>query len=81
MSTRPALAAIVSLVLSACGGPGGPSSPAADGVRAYVHALKANDPASAYKLLSADTRKKLSYDEFALQWKQSEQERTGLCSR
>ena len=65
----------LSLALGACGGPAGPSSPAADGVRAYVNALKSNDASDAYKLLSSDARKKLSYDEFALQWKQSDKER------
>jgi hypothetical protein len=59
----------------ACGGPAGPSSPAADGVREYVKALHSNDPHDAYDLLASDVKKKLSYDEFALQWKQSEQER------
>jgi hypothetical protein len=65
----------VVLALGACGGPAGPSSPAADGVRAYVNALKSNDAMDAYGLLSSDTRKKISYDEFALQWKQSDKER------
>jgi hypothetical protein len=64
------------LVLAACGGPAGPSSPAADGVREYVKALHSNDAHDAYDLLTSDVRKKLSYDEFALQWKQSQQERT-----
>jgi hypothetical protein len=63
------------LVLAACGGPAGPSSPAADGVRTYVNALKANDPHAAYGLLSSDARKTLSFDEFALAWKQSDKER------
>jgi len=61
--------------LAACGAPVGPSSPAADGVRAYVSALRSNDPRAAYDLMSDDARKKLSYDEFALEWKQSEPER------
>ena len=60
---------------AACGGPAGPSSPAADGVREYVKALHSNDPHDAYDLLASDVKKKLSYDEFALQWKQSQQER------
>ncbi len=63
------------LALTACGGARGPSTPAADGVRAYLAALKSDDPHDAYELLSAAARKKLSYDEFALQWKQSAQER------
>lgn len=72
---RPPLLATLVATLVACGGPAGPSSPAADGVRAYLAALRSNDPGDAYKLLSTDTRKKLSYDEFALQWKQSANER------
>ena len=44
-------------------------------MREYLHALRSNDPHDAYDLLSSDARKKLSYDEFALQWKQSEVER------
>ena len=67
---------ILATILAACGGPAGPSTPAADGVRAYVNALRAKDPHDAYKLLSVDARKTLSFDEFALQWKNSEQERT-----
>jgi hypothetical protein len=59
----------------ACGATAGPSTPAASGVRAYVQALRGGDPRAAYALLSSDTRKKLSYDEFALAWKQSDKER------
>jgi hypothetical protein len=44
-------------------------------VREYVKALHSNDPHDAYDLLASDVKKKLSYDEFALQWKQSQQER------
>jgi hypothetical protein len=65
----------VVLVVSACGGPAGPASPAASGVRAYVQALHSNDPRDAYALLSGDARKQLSYDEFALAWKASDKER------
>jgi len=64
------------LVVAACGGATGPSSPAADGVRAYVHALRDNNPREAYALLSAEARKKVSFDEFALAWKQSDKERS-----
>ena len=63
-------------MIAACGGANGPSSPAAEGVRAYVHALRANDPREAYGLQSAEARKKVSFDEFALAWKQSDKERT-----
>jgi len=62
-------------VVAACGGAMGPSTPASTGVRAYVSALRSNSPRDAYSLLSSSSRKKLSFDEFALQWKQSEKER------
>lgn len=65
----------VALVATACGAAAGPSSPAAEGVRGYVQALRSNDPRDAYQLLSSDARKKISFDEFALQWKQGEKER------
>jgi hypothetical protein len=63
------------LVACGCGAATGPSSPAADGVRAYVRALHDNNPREAYGLLSAEARKKVSFDEFALAWKQSDKER------
>jgi hypothetical protein len=74
---KPLWVLLVAVVVggAACGGPAGPSSPAADGVREYVKALHSNDPHDAYDLLASDVKKKLSYDEFALQWKQSQQER------
>ena len=68
-------ALLILCVVAACGGPSGPSMPAPNGVRAYVNALKSSSPRAAYDLLSSSTRKKISYDEFALQWKQSEKER------
>src|SRR3954469_11430256 len=40
------------VLLAACGGASGPSSPASDGVRAYVQALRGNDPHQAYDLLA-----------------------------
>ncbi|HEU4733929.1 MAG TPA: hypothetical protein VFT22_38825 [Kofleriaceae bacterium] len=73
---RPLLVTVAcSGVAVACGGAAGPSRPAADGVRAYVQALHNNDPRGAYALLSSDTRKRISYDEFALAWKQGDRER------
>jgi hypothetical protein len=63
------------LVVAACGGAAAPSSPAAAGVRAYVHALRRDDPRQAYELLSADTRKRISRDEFAAQWRRGDKER------
>ena len=49
--------------------------PAADGVRDYVATLKSDDPHDAYKLLSDSTRRRVSYDQFALEWKTSAKER------
>jgi hypothetical protein len=65
----------VVLVVCACGGVVGPAAPAADGVRAYVQALHASDPHDAYALLSTEVKKQISYDEFALAWKQGDKER------
>ena len=44
-------------------------------MHAYITALRANDPHAAYDLLSSETRKRLSFDEFAIKWKESEAER------
>jgi hypothetical protein len=66
----------VVLAASACGAASGPSTPAADGVRAYVRALRDNDPRQAYALLSAEARKRVSFEEFALAWRQSDKERS-----
>jgi len=68
-------AALVLMIAAACGGPAGPATPAADGVRSYLQALRSDDARAAYALLSHDVRKKLSFDEFALEWKQSANER------
>jgi len=68
--------AAVTAATAACGGASGPSAPAATGVRAYIAALKSNDPRGAYSMLSASARKQTSFEEFALAWKQSEKERT-----
>jgi hypothetical protein len=66
----------VFLIAAACGGSArGPSSPAANGVRAYLDALKSDDPRDAYDMLSDSTRRRVSFDEFALQWKNSAKER------
>jgi hypothetical protein len=73
---RASLRSLLPLAVVACvASPRGPSSPAADGVRAYVNALQADDAHAAYALLSADTRKKLSFEEFSLAWKQTAAER------
>jgi hypothetical protein len=70
-----ALGLLVVLGGAGCHGARGPASPARDGVREYLSALRNNDPHDAYDMLASDVRKKVSYSEFALQWKQSEAER------
>ena len=62
-------------ILAACGGGIGTSRPASDGVRSPVNALRSDNPRAAYDLMSSDAKKKIGYDEFALQWKQMAAER------
>ena len=69
-------AAVLVLALCACRPGVGTSRPASDGVRALVSALRSDNPRAAYDLMSKDARRKISYDEFALQWKQTAAERT-----
>jgi hypothetical protein len=69
------LAVVMSLVVAACGGPRGPSGKAADGVKAYLAALKSDDPKDAYAMLDSVTRRRVSFDEFARQWKAGAKER------
>ena len=59
---RAAVAVAVALSLAACSGGIGTSRPAADGVRSLVSALRSDNPRTAYNLMSADARKKISYD-------------------
>jgi hypothetical protein len=49
--------------------------PAQRGVVAYIATLRGDDPRDAYELLSRATRKRVSFEEFALQWKASAAER------
>ena len=64
------------VALAACGGPRGPSTPAADGVRAYLAALRSDDAARGVRAARVTTRaRSVSFDEFALEWKQSAAER------
>lgn len=71
---RLAALALVS-ILAACHGGVGTSRPASDGVRGLVSALRSDNPRAAYDMMSSDARKKIGYDEFALQWKQMAAER------
>jgi hypothetical protein len=68
------IAWIVALAACAGGGPAG-SSPASDGLRAYVAALHSDDPQAAYALLSSEVRKNLSFEEFSIAWKKTAAER------
>jgi hypothetical protein len=70
------VALAAALVASGCGAaPAHTSDPAADGVRALIAALTSDDAHAAYQLLSADVRREVSYDQFALEWKASAPER------
>jgi hypothetical protein len=69
------LASILCAACAACGAAAGTTPPAADGVRSYLAALRDDDPREAYALLSGETKRRTSFDEFALQWKQSAAER------
>lgn len=62
-------------VTAACGSMIGKAPPAQEGVAALVKALQADDPHAAYALLAKDTRKKVSFEEFAVQWKATKAER------
>ncbi|MEZ4363141.1 MAG: hypothetical protein R3B48_23405 [Kofleriaceae bacterium] len=66
---------LVLCALTACGASYNGKSPASDGVRALVDALRGEDPQRAYDMLSADVRAKVSYREFQEQWHDSRAER------
>jgi len=68
-------AVVIALTLGACSAGVGTSHPASDGVRSLVSALRSDDAHAAYDLMSSDSRKKIGFDEFALQWKQMAAER------
>jgi hypothetical protein len=70
-----ALALVLAATAAGCASSAGRAAPASLGVRGLVHALRADDPRAAYALLSGDVRRDLSFDEFALQWKQTAAER------
>ena len=85
---RAARALVLSLIVglahqaSGCGArPGAARTlPAERGVKRLVAALRADDPRGAYDLLAEDTRETISFEEFALQWKQSAAERARQAS-
>jgi len=49
--------------------------PASTGVRAFVSALRSDNPRMAYDMLADETRRSVPFDEFAVLWKQSAPER------
>lgn len=65
----------LTIAVTACRGGGGPKTPASEGVRAYLAALRNPDPHAAYGMLSADARRATSFDQFALEWKETKAER------
>lgn len=58
-----------------------PTPPAQRGVTSLITALRGDDPRAAYALLSTATRKRVSFEEFALQWKASATERAWQADR
>ncbi len=71
---------VLALSLVACASVG-QAPPAQRGVTALIAALRADDPHAAYGLLDRATRKRVSYEEFALQWKASDAERAWQAER
>jgi len=68
------LAAIT--VTTACSGPSGATSrDASGGVRAYVAALRADDASQAYAMLTEQTKRELTYEQFEAVWKEHKAER------
>src|SRR5689334_20035447 len=74
LASMRALSALFVLT-AACGSMIGKAPPAQEGVAALVKALQADDPHAAYSLLAKETRRKVSYEEFAVQWKATKAER------
>ena len=56
-------------------------APARRGAEAVIAALAGDDPRAAYALLSDAARKRISFEEFALQWKASAPERAWQVAR
>ena len=71
---------VLALSLVACARVG-QAPPAQGGVTALIAALRADDPRAAYALLARDTRARVSFEEFALQWKASPAERAWQADR
>lgn len=66
----------IAVLAAACGGAGiGGQQPAESGVRAYIKALRSDNPKTAYGMLTAATRKQLSFAEFEVIWRGHKGER------
>lgn len=81
MALRARLISIVALTsIAACASIRKPP-PARTGVTDLVATLRSDDPRAAYALLARSTRARVSYEEFALQWKASAGERAWQADR
>ena len=69
------------LAAAGCRASLGKAPPAERGVAALVRALEGDDPRAAYELLSAETRKTVTFEAFAIQWKASKAERAWQAAR
>jgi hypothetical protein len=69
------MVSLLSVGSAGCGSVLGKAPPAEDGVAALVKALEGDDPRAAYNLLSKQTRKKVSFEEFSVQWNAHKAER------
>ncbi len=71
--------AICLSLATGCGGgarrPAGSASSASAGVELVIAALRSDDPARAYALLSKDVRQQIDYEHFASRWKTTAAER------
>lgn len=75
---RFALTAAALLLAASCGGGSQvqhTEKPAAVAVRAYLQALRADEPRAAWELLSEEVREDLLYEEFEERWRQAKEER------
>lgn len=80
MKARSTKLALALGLLAACGGAGRSTPPASPTVRAYVAALRADDPRAAYDLMSDDAQDAISFDDFAVQWKEHAAERAAQAA-
>jgi hypothetical protein len=76
ISLAASMAALATGAGAACGGGAARArEPAANGVSAYLAALRSDDARRAYSLLTDEVRKEISYDAFAAQWQEQKAER------